>query len=145
MDAALLPFEDTIVLDPYVCIDKQDLTTNALGGMRLRREQIARDIAQLNIQDAINTVLRFTDKAKDRRNNISLSNMSESLHDDLQQLKDLIEKKRHALMEEDMVLAKQIDCLLEEKGKYKFRLHAIILHRGIDDRSRVWPLLFSQH
>ena len=73
VDAVPLPFEDTLVLDPYVCIDKQDMTTNALGGMRARREKIARDLAQLNIDGAIRTLLRFTDKAKDRRNNVSLS------------------------------------------------------------------------
>jgi hypothetical protein len=136
MDATPLAFKDTLCLDPYVRVDNQDKDPNALGGIRLRRESIAKDLAHLGMDDAIQTVLGFTELAESRQKGGRhlLSTVPSGLHVDLQRLKVSIEERRRDLLEEDARLAKRMRRLLEQHGKCNYRLHAIILHRGNDDR-----------
>ena len=136
VDATPLTFSDTICLDPYVRINEQDKDPSALGGIRVRRECIAKDLKHLDMDSKVQTVLRFVELAGTRHKGDRnlLDTLPASLHGDLQRLKSLIEARRRALMEEDARLLKLMRQMLEQNGKYKYRLHAIILHRGNDDR-----------
>ena len=103
VDATPLTFSDTICLDPYVRINEQDKDPSALGGIRVRRECIAKDLKHLDMDSKVQTVLRFVELAGTRHKGDRnlLDTLPASLHGDLQRLKSLIEARRRALMEED--------------------------------------------
>ena len=123
-------------------IDGYGEDPNSLAGMLHRREVITHHLSCLDIEDPVKKLLSFIDYAEcqnsmDRNNSnglVQLLDLPNGLQKNVRALQSSVNATRLMLLEEDTKLEKRIHSLLEKNATYRYRLHAIIMHRGNDGR-----------